>query len=80
MITSIYSATKVSLPYNSYVSTLFSTSIGLKQGNMLSTTFFNLFITHLRMLLEKHSTQSEESESPELFNTQSSSLLTILPH
>ena len=80
MITSIYSATKVSLPYNSYVSTLFSTSIGLKQGNMLSTTFFNLFITHLRMLLEKHSTQSEESESPELFNTESSSLLTILPH
>ena len=32
------------------------------------------------MLLEKHSTQSEESESPELFNTESSSLLTILPH
>ena len=80
MITSIYSATKVSLPYNSYVSTLSSTSIGLKQGNMLSTTFFNLFITHLRMLLEKHSTQSEESESPELFNTEISSLLTILPH
>ena len=72
--------TKVSLPYNSSVSTLFSTSIGLKQGNMLSTMFFNLFITHLRMLLEKHSTQSEESESPELFNTQISSLLTILPH
>ena len=55
-------------------------TIGLKQGNMLSTMFFNLFITHLRMLLEKHSTQSEESESPELFNTQISSLLTILPH
>ena len=55
-------------------------TIGLKQGNMLSTMFFNLFITHLRMLLKKHSTQSEESESPELFNTESSSLLTILPH
>ena len=27
------------------------------------------------MLLEKHNTQSEESESPELFNTQISSLL-----
>ena len=27
------------------------------------------------MLLEKHSTQSEESESPKLFNTQISSLL-----
>ena len=27
------------------------------------------------MLLKKHSTQSEESESPELFNTQISSLL-----
>ena len=47
---------------------------------MLSTMFFNLFITHLRMLLKKHSTQSEESESPELFNTEISSLLTILPH
>ena len=72
----MYSATKVSLPNNSYVTTLFSTSIGLKQGNMLSTMFFNLFVTHLRMLLEKH----EESESPELFNTEISSLLTILPH
>ena len=27
------------------------------------------------MILEKHSTQSEESESPKLFNTQISSLL-----
>ena len=27
------------------------------------------------MLLEKHNTQSKESESPELFNTQISSLL-----
>ena len=34
--------------------------------------FFNLFINDL---LEKHSTQSEESESPELFNTQISFLL-----
>ena len=75
IITSTYSSTKVSLSYNSYVSTPFSTSIGLKQGDILSTMFFNLFINDLPMLLEKHSTQSEESKSPELFNTQISSLL-----
>ena len=69
IITSIYSSTKVSLSYNSYVSTPFSTSIGLKQGDILSTMFLNLFINDLPMLLEKHSTQSEQSESAELFNT-----------
>ena len=36
--------------------------------------FFTLFINDLPTLLEKHSTQTEESESPELFNTQISSL------
>ena len=75
IITSIYSSTKVSLSYTNYVSTPFSTSIGLKQGDILSTMFFNLFINDLPMQLEKHNTQSEESESPELFNTQISSLL-----
>ena len=52
MITSIYSSTKVSLSYNSYVSTPFSTSIGLKQGDILSTMFFKLFINDRSMLLE----------------------------
>ena len=75
IITSIYSSTKVLLSYTNYVSTPFSTSIGLKQGDILSTMFFNLFINDLPMQLEKHNTQSEESESPELFNTQISSLL-----
>ena len=75
IINSIYSSTKVSLSYTSYVSPPFSTSIGLKQGDILSTMFFNLFINDLPMQLEKHNTQSEESESPELFNTQISSLL-----
>ena len=37
--------------------------------------FFNLFIIDLPMLLEKHITQPGESESPELFNTQISTLL-----
>ena len=32
-------------------------------------------MNNLPMILEKHSTQSEESESPKLFNTQISSLL-----
>ena len=75
LITLIYSSTKVSLSYNSSVSTPFSTSIRLKQGDILSTMFFNLFINDLPMLLEKHSTQSVESESPELFNTEISSSL-----
>ena len=52
MITSIYSSTKVSLSYNSYVSTPFSTSIGLNQGDILSTMFFKLFINDRSMLLE----------------------------
>ena len=75
IITSIYSSTKVSLSYNSYVSTQFSTCIGLKQDDILSTMFCNVFINDLPMLIQKHSTQSEESKSPELFNTQISSLL-----
>ena len=52
VVTSIYSSTKVSLSCNSYVPTPFSTSIGLKQGDILSTMFFNLFINDLPMLLE----------------------------
>ena len=75
IITSIYNSTKVSSSYTNYVSTPFSTSIGLKQGDILSTMFFNLFINDLPMQLEKHNTQSEESESPELFKTQISSSL-----
>ena len=71
----IYSSTKYSLSYNSYVSIPFSTSIGLKQGNILSTMFFNLFINDLSMQLEKANKQSQESESTELFNTEISSLL-----
>ena len=75
IITSIYSSTKVSLSYTSYVSTPISTSIGLKRRENLSTKSFNLFINDLPMQLEKHNAQSEETESPELFNTHVSFLL-----
>ena len=40
IITSIYQSTKVSLSYNQKISAPFDTSIGLKQGDILSTTFF----------------------------------------
>ena len=63
------------MSYNNYISTPFSTSIGLKQGDILSTIFFYLFINDLLTPLEKNNTQSEESESPELSNKQISSLL-----
>ena len=56
IITSIYGSTKVSLSYNSSVSTTFITSIGLKQDDILSSMFFNLFINDLPMLLEKQYT------------------------
>ena len=75
IITSLYSSTKISLSFNSYVSTPFSTSIGLKQGDILRTIFFNLFVNDLPMLSSKHNTHSEESESLELFNIKICSLL-----
>ena len=75
--TSLYSLTKVSLSFNSYISTLFSASIGLKQGDILRTMFYSLFINDLPMLLEKRNTQFEESESLELFSTQIFSLLSV---
>ena len=74
IITLIYSSTEVSLSYTSYVSTPFSAFIKLQQGDILRIMFFNLFINDLSVLLEKHNTESEESESPELFNTQKSFL------
>ena len=53
---SLYSSTKHSLSFNSYLSTPFSTSIGLKQGDVLRIMFFKLFVNDLRLPLEKHNT------------------------
>ena len=75
IITSMYNSTKVSLSYNRNVSTPFSTTLGLKQGDILSTTFFNLFINDLPMVLGNENTQLEENESPDLFQTRISALL-----
>ena len=66
---SLYRSTKASLFFNIYVSNPFSTSIGLKQGDILTKMFFNLFIDDLPMLLEKYNAQHEESGFPKLFNT-----------
>ena len=64
IITSLYSSTKVWLSYNSYVSTIFSTSVGLKQGDIFSTMFFNLFINDLPMLLKKRNIWRNWSYKP----------------
>ena len=75
IITLIYSSTKVLLSYTSHVSTAFSTYIGLKQGDISSTMFFNLFINDLPMQLERLNIKCEKNESSELFSTEISSLL-----
>ena len=77
IITLLYSSTKVSLFFNIYVSNPCSTSIGLKQGGILTKMFFNLFIDDLSMLLEKYNAQHEERGFPELFNTHIISLLFV---
>ena len=77
VITSIYSSTKVSLFYNSHVSTLFDTFIGPKQGNTLSLLFFYLLINDLPVLLEKQNTQSEEKETLKLSIARKKSLLFV---
>ena len=75
IITSIYESTKVSLSYKKKISPPFITSIGLKQGDVLSTIFFNLFINDLPSILGNQSTHFDENETPEICKENVSSLL-----
>ena len=75
IVASMYNSTQVSLSYNQNISTPFKTTLGLKQGDILSTTFFNLFINDLPMILENQKTHLEEDKNPDLFKTRISSLL-----
>ena len=53
IIKSMYKSPKVSLIHQDKVSQIFLTTIGLKQGDLLSTILFNIYINGLpRPLLE----------------------------
>ena len=47
----MYKALNISLLYKKKVTESFYTTIGLKQGGILSTILFNLFINDLPLLL-----------------------------
>ena len=68
-----YKSPSVSLLYKDKVTEPFQTTIGLKQGDILSTIFFNLFINDLPTVLEE--TNLEKIETPMLGDTNISSLL-----
>ena len=69
----MYKAPNISLLYKSKVTEAFCTTIGLKQGDILSTIFFNLFINHFPSLLAD--TSNENIEKPKLEDINISSLL-----
>ena len=60
----MYKAPNISLLYKNKVTEPFYTTIGLKQGDILSTIFFNLFINDLPSLLAD--TSNGNIEKPKL--------------
>ena len=56
----MYATTKVSLLYEGKISQAFSTKIGLKQGDFLSTLLKNLLINDLQNFLNKESNSKED--------------------
>ena len=69
----MYKAPNISLLHKNKVTDLFYTTIGLKQGAILSTIFFNLFINDLPSLLAD--TSNGNIEKPKFEDTNISSLL-----
>ena len=59
----------MSLLYEGKISQSFSTKIGLKQGDVLSTLLFNLYINYLPGFLNKESnTEEDQLHIPKLNN------------
>ena len=73
IIHAMYKASNISWLYKNKVTEPFYTTIGLKQGDILNTTFFNLFINDLPSLLAD--TSNGNIEKPKLEDTNISSLL-----
>ena len=76
IITAMYKSPRASLYYKGKISEPFDTTIGLKQGDPLSTLLFNLYINDLPELLNLRGKTSDQLEAtPKLGNTDISSLL-----
>ena len=60
IIKTMYATPKVSLLYEEKFSQSFSTKIGLKQGDVLSTLLFNLYINDLPDFLNNESNSEED--------------------
>ena len=72
----MYAIPKVSLLYEGKISQSFSTKIGLKQGNVLSTFPFNLYVNDLPAFLNKESnTVQDQLHTPELDHVTINNLL-----
>ena len=69
----MYKEPNILLLYKSKVTEPFYTTIGLKQEDILSTIFFNLFINNLQSLLVNIS--NGNNDKPKLEDTNKSSLL-----
>ena len=76
MIKSIYKSPKVSLIHQDKVSQTFLATIGLKQGDVLSTILLNIYINDLpRRLLEDSRSPDTASDIPYLDDTKIKNLL-----
>ena len=74
-IETMYISPKLSLICNDKITETFESKIGLKQGDVLSTLLFNIFINDLPEILIGHSNHSKNEEIPELDKTKINSLL-----